>query len=67
MVNGTNDILVQVLRWSDGSYLEGYGYYNFSGIDGDVYLYAVSNQHISMLMMYFDDKMCSNGLKVESS
>ncbi len=37
---GKNSIAVQVLRWSDASYLEDQDFWRLSGIDRDVYLYA---------------------------
>lgn len=38
---GTNDIAVQVFRWSDGSYLECQDMFRMSGIFRDTYLYNV--------------------------
>ncbi len=37
---GTNNVSVQVFRWSDGSYLEGQDMWHMSGIHRDVYLFA---------------------------
>ncbi len=37
---GTNDLAVQVLRWSDASYMEDQDFWRLSGIERDVYLYA---------------------------
>ena len=37
---GENNISVQVLRWSDASYLEGQDMFHMSGLHRDVYLYA---------------------------
>ncbi len=37
---GVNNICVQVIRWSDGSYLEGQDMWHMSGIHRDVYLFA---------------------------
>lgn len=37
---GTNNVSVQVLRWSDGAYLEGQDMFHMSGIFRDVYLFA---------------------------
>jgi beta-galactosidase len=45
--SGTNDISVEVYRWSSGSYLEDQDFWRLSGIERDVYLYAVPQQHIS--------------------
>ena len=39
---GKNSISIQVLRWSDGSYLEDQDFWRLSGIDRDVYLYATN-------------------------
>tara|TARA_B100000809_G_scaffold176399_1_gene173794 strand:+ start:1297 stop:5772 length:4476 start_codon:yes stop_codon:yes gene_type:complete len=44
---GENDISVEVYRWSSGSYLEDQDFWRLSGIERDVYLYAVPQQHIS--------------------
>ena len=38
--SGQNNISVQVLRWCDGSYLEGQDMFHMSGIHRDVYLFA---------------------------
>ena len=43
---GKNSIAVQVLRWSDASYLEDQDFWRLSGIDRDVYLYATNNTTI---------------------
>lgn len=50
--SGKNSISVQVIRWSDGSYLECQDMFRMSGIYRDVYLYAtpktlVRDHHIS--------------------
>jgi beta-galactosidase len=37
---GKNTIAVQVLRWSDASYMEDQDFWRLSGIDRDVYVYA---------------------------
>ncbi len=37
---GKNSIAVQVLRWSDASYMEDQDFWRLSGIERDVYLYA---------------------------
>tara|TARA_R110002167_G_scaffold108803_9_gene277732 strand:- start:2716 stop:5910 length:3195 start_codon:yes stop_codon:yes gene_type:complete len=39
---GTNTLAVQVLRWSDASYMEDQDFWRLSGIDRDVYLYATN-------------------------
>ncbi|RYG20517.1 MAG: DUF4981 domain-containing protein, partial [Chitinophagaceae bacterium] len=38
---GENQIAVQVYRWHDGSYLEDQDFWRLSGIERDVYLYAL--------------------------
>ena len=43
---GKNTIAVQVLRWSDASYLEDQDFWRLSGIDRDVYIYATNNTTI---------------------
>lgn len=37
---GNNNVSVQVIRWCDGSYLEGQDMWHMSGIHRDVYLFA---------------------------
>ena len=37
---GANNVSVQVIRWSDASYLEGQDMFHMSGIHRDVYLFA---------------------------
>ncbi|WP_088329640.1 glycoside hydrolase family 2 TIM barrel-domain containing protein [Lacimicrobium sp. SS2-24] len=44
--SGDNQITLQVLRWSDGSYLEDQDFWRLSGITRDVYLYATPQQRI---------------------
>jgi beta-galactosidase len=46
LVAGTNSIALQVLRWSDGSYLECQDFFRLSGIERDVYLYAAPKVRI---------------------
>jgi len=39
---GLNTLSVQVLRWSDASYMEDQDFWRLSGIDRDVYIYATN-------------------------
>lgn len=43
---GTNDLALEVYRWSDGSYLECQDFWRLSGIERDVYLYATNEVRI---------------------
>ncbi|MFT7001889.1 MAG: beta-galactosidase, partial [Spirosomataceae bacterium] len=43
---GANSLTVQVLRWSDASYLEDQDFWRLSGIDREVYLYATNKTTI---------------------
>jgi beta-galactosidase len=43
---GPNTVALQVLRWSDGSYLECQDFFRLSGIERDVYLTAAPKLHI---------------------
>ena len=38
--SGKNTIMLQVIRWSDGTYLEDQDFWRLSGIERDVFLYA---------------------------
>lgn len=44
--SGTNNVSVEVYRWSDGSYLEGQDMWRLSGITRDVYLYSTDQVRI---------------------
>lgn len=44
---GSNLIALQIIRWSDASYLESQDMLRVSGIERDVYLYATEKQRIS--------------------
>lgn len=43
---GSNEILVKVLKWCDGSYLEDQDFLRFSGIFRDVYVLFRSPEHV---------------------
>jgi beta-galactosidase len=43
---GENQLAVQVINWSDGSYLEDQDFWRISGIFRDVYLYAAPVIHV---------------------
>ncbi len=47
VISGENKVAVQVYRFSDGSYLEGQDTWRVSGLERDVYLYAVSKTRIA--------------------
>ena len=42
----SNNVSVRVIRWTDGSYLEGQDMWHMSGIHRDVYITAVPKTHI---------------------
>ena len=44
---GSNNISVQVIRWTDGSYLEDQDMWRMSGIYRDVYLFATPKTYIA--------------------
>ncbi|MBN1968911.1 MAG: hypothetical protein JXR48_17345 [Candidatus Delongbacteria bacterium] len=39
LVDGENEIVLEVFRFSDGSYLEGQDYWKFSGIEREIFIY----------------------------
>jgi beta-galactosidase len=46
LIEGENDLAVEVYRWSDGSYLECQDFWRISGIERDVYLFSTPDIHI---------------------
>lgn len=59
---GKNDLSVQVLRWSDASYLEDQDFWRLSGIDRDAYLYATNKATIKDYTVVADlDETYTNG------
>lgn len=63
---GKNLVAVQVLRWSDGSYLEDQDMWRLSGIHRDVYLYCTPKVHIRdfFVRTIFDDEYRDAVLKI---
>ncbi len=43
---GTNELAVEVYKWSDGSYLEDQDYWRMAGIYRDVYLWSAPSVHL---------------------
>ena len=46
LVPGDNELVVKVLKWCDGSYLEDQDFFRLSGIFRDVYLLSRGKEHI---------------------
>jgi beta-galactosidase len=63
---GENTLAVQVMNWSDGSYLEDQDFWRLSGIYRDVFLYATPMQHIRdyQVITELDDRYADATLKV---
>ncbi len=66
---GENLLAVQVVRWSDGSYLENQDTWHLSGIYRDVYLMAAPKVHIRdfFIQTPLDDNYENARLNVEAS
>ena len=70
---GKNSLAVQVLRWSDASYLEDQDFWRLSGIERDVYLYAINDVTIKDYRVIADlendytDGKLDLDLKIENS
>lgn len=54
LVDGRNELAVQVFNWSDGSYLEDQDFWRLSGIYRDVSLHALPKTHIRDFELYAD-------------
>jgi beta-galactosidase len=63
---GSNQLSMEVLRFSDGSYLEDQDYWRLSGIFRDVYFYSVPKVHIAdvSIVTDFDQQYKDAELKV---
>lgn len=60
---GNNTMAVQVINWSDGSYLEDQDFWRLSGIYRDVYLFATPNLHMRDFKVSTDlDAECKDAL-----
>ena len=60
---GKNLLAVQVFRWHDGSYLEDQDFWRLSGIERNVYLYAVPKQTVWDFFLQSDlDQQYKHGL-----
>ncbi|WP_105618726.1 glycoside hydrolase family 2 TIM barrel-domain containing protein [Vallitalea okinawensis] len=46
VIKGENTIIIQVLKWSDGSYLECQDMWRLNGIFREVYLFSTPNVHL---------------------
>jgi beta-galactosidase len=44
---GNNTLAVEVYRWSDASYIEGQDMWRLSGIERDVFIYALPETHVA--------------------
>ena len=61
--SGENQITAQVLRYSDGSYLEGQDTWRLSGIERDVYIYARPKVYVfDCLLQSTLDEQYKNGI-----
>lgn len=60
---GNNTLAVQVFRWSDGSYLEDQDFWRLSGIERDVFLFAMPKLTIADFFLKANlDEKYKNGL-----
>ncbi|PWD51677.1 beta-galactosidase [Serinibacter arcticus] len=66
LVDGTNTIAVEVLRWSDGSWLENQDQLDLSGIFRDVELYSVPQVHLEdhTVKVHLDDDYVDGELEI---
>ncbi len=53
---GSNEIVVKVMKWCFGSYLEDQDFFRFNGIFRDVYLLSREKNHIKDIDVSADDK-----------
>ena len=70
---GKNTVSVQVLRWSDASYMEDQDFWRLSGIERDVYIYAANKvtvrdfRVIADLENNYTDGLLKTAIKVDNN
>ena len=55
VVEGSNTVIVKVLKWCCGSYLESQDMFRFNGIFRDVYILQRPNEHLYDIEMFSND------------
>ncbi len=54
LVKGENRLACEVMRWTDGSYLEDQDFWRLSGLERSVYLYSVAEARVADLFAHAD-------------
>ena len=64
---GDNEIVLKVIRWSDGTYLEDQDFWRLSGIERDVFLYAQPKLAVRdyFLKTYLDESLTNSKINFE--
>ena len=67
LVEGNNEIVLKVIRWSDGTYLEDQDFWRLSGIERDVFLYAQPKLAVRdyFLKNYLNDDLTNSKINFE--
>ena len=67
LVDGNNEIVLKVIRWSDGTYLEDQDFWRLSGIERDVFLYAQPKLAVRdyFLKNYLNDNLTNSKINFE--
>ena len=67
LIEGNNEIVLKVIRWSDGTYLEDQDFWRLSGIERDVFLYAQPKLAVRdyFLKNYLNDDLTNSKINFE--
>ena len=67
LIDGNNEIVLKVIRWSDGTYLEDQDFWRLSGIERDVFLYAQPKLAVRdyFLKNYLNDDLTNSKINFE--
>ena len=67
VVEGNNEIILKVIRWSDGTYLEDQDFWRLSGIERDVFLYTQPKLAVRdyFLKNYLNDDLTNSKINFE--
>ena len=65
LIDGNNEIVLKVIRWSDGTYLEDQIFQRLSGIERDVFLCSTKIHERLFFKNYLNDDLTNSKINFE--